>query len=271
MESCCTCAKLLSAVPRYDAAAAFEEKKPLPEDRRLGCCGRVDNARFSAYCPYCQISERGSSSSVLPPNLKDPPSYTSSIATKPREPPPPPYTASADDPPQPSPSAPEPKAQNPPSPPPRSEDTLHFLQLPDDTVASLSLRYGVSAAALRRANRLHSDHLLAGRRTVVIPGGGASLSPRPVEGEAGERRARALRRWMVRCKVADYDVALLYLGQAAYDLEAAVAAYLADEAWEREHPLEGEAARRGKEKKKKKGEERKEGGFGGRLGTFVRR
>lgn len=52
---------------------------------------------------------------------------------------------------------------------------------------------------------------------------------------------------MVRCKVADYDVGLLYLAQASYDLEAAVEAYLADEAWERAHPLE--AARRGKKNK----------------------
>ena len=34
-----------------------------------------------------------------------------------------------------------------------------------------------------------------------------------------------------------YDVALLYLEQADYDLDAAVGAYLADEKWEREHPM----------------------------------
>ena len=49
---------------------------------------------------------------------------------------------------------------------------------------------------------------------------------------------------MLRCRVPDYDVALLYLGQAAGDLDAAVAAYRADEEWERAHPLE--ARRRGK-------------------------
>lgn len=130
------------------------------------------------------------------------------------------------------------------------------MHQPHDTIASLSLRYNVPASAIRRANRLHSDHLLAGRRTIVIPGThykGPGLSPRPVEGEEEERKARALRRWMVRCKVADYDVGLLYLAQAGYDLEAAVEAYLADEAWERAHPLE--AARRGKKKKGR--------GFGG--------
>ena len=36
-----------------------------------------------------------------------------------------------------------------------------------------------------------------------------------------------------------YDVALLYLQQADYDLDHAVEAYLEDEKWEKEHPMEG--------------------------------
>lgn len=35
-----------------------------------------------------------------------------------------------------------------------------------------------------------------------------------------------------------YDVALLYLKQAEWDLEMAIAAYREDEQWERDHPLE---------------------------------
>lgn len=34
-----------------------------------------------------------------------------------------------------------------------------------------------------------------------------------------------------------YDVALLYLEQAGYDLDVAVNTYLMDELWEKEHPL----------------------------------
>lgn len=34
-----------------------------------------------------------------------------------------------------------------------------------------------------------------------------------------------------------YDVALLYLEQAGYDLDAAVNTYLMDELWEKEHPF----------------------------------
>ena len=36
-----------------------------------------------------------------------------------------------------------------------------------------------------------------------------------------------------------YDMALLYLQQANYDLDRAVEVYLEDEKWEKEHPIEG--------------------------------
>lgn len=35
-----------------------------------------------------------------------------------------------------------------------------------------------------------------------------------------------------------YDIALLYLKQADYDLDAAIEAYKDDERWEKEHPLQ---------------------------------
>ena len=84
---------------------------------------------------------------------------------------------------------------------------LHFLDPTRDTISSLSLRYGVPHEALRRTNGLFADHLLAARRTLLIPGeyykGGVSLSPRPVEGEEEEIRKAKVRRWMVACKVAE--------------------------------------------------------------------
>lgn len=125
------------------------------------------------------------------------------------------------------------------------EDTLHFLNHNHDTITSLALRYGVPAAALRRANNINSDHLLLGRRTVIIPGefykGGVSLSPRPIEGEEEELRKGKIRRFMVSCKVSEYDLAVLYLEQHGYDLDAATEAYVADEEWEAAHPAEGSA------------------------------
>ncbi|KAI1502255.1 hypothetical protein F5X99DRAFT_163307 [Biscogniauxia marginata] len=239
IESCCTCATLLSAVPRYN-----DFEKSLPHDRWLECCPRVicgkcihSNPRFKTYCPYCQISL---TDSTLPPGLKDPPSYTSSVGsssskTLSLEPaaPPPPYTPSAH-----QPTDPSEKSAAPEEP---TEDTLHFLNHSHDTVTSLSLRYGVPTHVLRRSNNITSDHLILGRRTVVIPGshykGGVSLSPRPIEGEEEEARKSKIRRWMVACKVHEYDVAVLYLEQAGYDLELAMQAYFADEEWERTHPV----------------------------------
>lgn len=125
------------------------------------------------------------------------------------------------------------------------DDVLHFLNHDVDSVTSLSFRYGVPAAALRRANNLTSDHLLWGRRTICIPSkyykGGLSLSPRPVDGEEEETRKNKIRRFMTACKVSDYDVAVLYLEQSHYDLGVSVEAYRGDEAWEREHPRHGSA------------------------------
>ncbi|KAK0711178.1 hypothetical protein B0H67DRAFT_277963 [Lasiosphaeris hirsuta] len=255
---CCTCATLLSAVPRVT-----ESEKPLPDDRTLECCARVicgdcihKNYRFRFYCPYCQISSSTSppSTSVLPQGLRDPPSYNAVTASPAASPPSyeqhRPTTIATPAPKAPSPprtidpekAALEDAAASSRSPSPPAEDTLHFLNHEHDTVTSLSLRYGVPAAALRRANNLGSDHLLQGRRTVLIPGHyykrGVSLSPRPIEGEEEEARKAKIRRWMVTCKVADYEVAVFYLEQAGYDFYDAVDAYFADEQWERENPLD---------------------------------
>lgn len=86
-----------------------------------------------------------------------------------------------------------------------AEDVLHFLNPSQDTLLSLSLRYGVPQDALRRKNGLFADHLLAARRTILIPGefykGGVSLSPEPMESEEEEIRKAKVRRFQVACKV----------------------------------------------------------------------
>ncbi|KAK3952718.1 hypothetical protein QBC32DRAFT_340623, partial [Pseudoneurospora amorphoporcata] len=79
LDACCTCATLLSSVPRFIP----ETEKPLPDDRRLSCCGRVicgnctyNNPRFRSYCLYCQTPSPSSSSSSssypTPPNPRGP-------------------------------------------------------------------------------------------------------------------------------------------------------------------------------------------------------
>lgn len=64
---------------------------------------------------------------------------------------------------------------------------------------------------------------------------GISLSPRPVEGEDAELRKDKIRRFMVFCKVSDYDVALLYLELSDWDLSAAIESCTEDDACE-DHP-----------------------------------
>jgi hypothetical protein len=180
------------------------------------------NPRFATYCkkytlamkrtpltfsgPFCQVSV---TPSPLPQGLRDPPTYTppsssSNPSSLPLDPPAysdelPSYSSLAN--PQ---TPPLEKSSN--SQP--AEDVLHFLDHEHDSMTSLSFRYGVPKAVLRRANNITSDHLLLGRRTVVIPAeyykGGVSLSPRPVEGEEEERRKGIVRRWMVACKVSEY-------------------------------------------------------------------
>ncbi|KAI0871890.1 hypothetical protein GGS24DRAFT_39516 [Hypoxylon argillaceum] len=236
--SCCTCATLLTQVPRLS-----ESEKAFPQDRWLGCCPRAicgrciyDNPRFNSYCPYCQISNIDN---ILPPGLKDPPSYAASTASRAVfHSSPPPYTPTPTD--QKLPASLDEKSS--PQDDEPVEDVLHFLNHAHDSINSLSLQYGVPASALRWANNIASDHLIAGRRTVIIPGqyykGGVSLSPRPIEGEEEEKRKAKIRRWMVACKVHEYDVALFYLEQAGYDLQIATEEYFADEEWERTHPAE---------------------------------
>ncbi|CBX99696.1 hypothetical protein IAQ61_005052 [Plenodomus lingam] len=258
-EACCTCAALLSSIP-----PTYDEKieKPSQFERRLDCCGRAicarcltDNPRFNDYCPFCQIA---TGPSALPPQgLREPPTYS------------PPDERDGDDelPPYSAHDGLKPPSEKSKSKMDNGPDVLHFVDQNNDSITSLSLRYGVPADALRRTNNLYADHLLAARRTVLIPGefykGGVSLSPRPLEGEEEEIKKTKLRKFMVRCKVAEYDVALLYLEQTEYQLEHAVTSYKADEEWEKEHSLE--AAKKGKSKASQSTGRRK-WGFGGLTG-----
>lgn len=196
-EACCTCTDLLSSTP-----PTYDEKteKPAIYERRLECCNRAicarcitDNPRFAIYCPFCQIS---TAPSTLPQGLRDPPPYAPAKAVSDVDDRPPPYSNGK------SLQAPPEKSSEP------APDVLHFVDPDHDTVQSLSLRYGVPANALRRTNGLFADHLIAARRTVLIPGdyykGGVSLSPRPIEGEEEELRKTKIRKWMVACKVSEY-------------------------------------------------------------------
>jgi len=144
--------------------------------------------------------------------------------------------------------------------PPQEGYIVHRLRHshPRDTIASLSLRYGIYPTILRLHNKLPSDadQLLAARQTLLIPVAYCSKLPSQTEGdrkdgeveedEAERKRKVLIRRWMVACKEPDYDVATVYLEGCGWDLQEAVEAYWADWEWERENPLEkGKSGRKG--------------------------
>lgn len=232
-----------------DILPPVDEKteKPAVHDRLLACCGRTicsnclyRNTRFQTYCPFCQISIEPS---PLRQGLNDPPPYTPNSREV--------WGQSSDE------ELPAYSTLNSLQTPPEEksketphEDVLHFLDHTQDTLYSLSLRYGVPIDALRKANNITSGHLLLARRTALIPGeyykAGVSLNPRPIEGEEEEIRKSKVRKWMVACKVSEYDVALLYLQEAEYNLEQAIDTYRDDELWEKEHPIEASAKGKGK-------------------------
>ncbi|KAI9732833.1 MAG: hypothetical protein M1834_003771 [Cirrosporium novae-zelandiae] len=271
-EACCTCATLLAGI-----SPAFDEKseKPLPGYRRLDCCQRIicwqcitANPRFGQYCPFCQIPI---TPTPLPQGLRDPPAYSPSHTPPAILTPelsnecPPSYTP--DDrfsPPSFTKDASSTASDTAP-------DVLHFLDPSTDSILSLSLLYNVPALALRRYNNIYSDHLLAARRTLLIPGeyykGGVSLSPRPVEGEEEEGRKTKIRRLMVACKIPEYDVAVLYLEQSGYRFDKALEAFKEDEKWEREHSIDDLTSWKGKGRAKKSWRKRfgAEGGLTGQL------
>ncbi|KZF23645.1 hypothetical protein L228DRAFT_260432 [Xylona heveae TC161] len=246
-EACCTCATVLSPSRPFDK----NTEKHYSRDRRLSCCGRVicsdcvyNNTRFATYCPFCQIS---TTPTPLPQGgLRDPPAYSPPAESHQGYDELPTYSSLNSE-------EVHFGGKNAALTARSSEDVLHFVDPEHDSIASLSLRYGVPQHALRRSNGLFADHLLAARRTILIPGefykGGVSLSPRPLEGEEEETRKGKIRRLMIACKITDYDIAVLYLKQSNYDLDAAANAFKADEDWERDHPITGVNAK-GKSKQK---------------------
>ncbi|WPJ63068.1 hypothetical protein SMAC4_13617 [Sordaria macrospora] len=286
-DACCTCATLLSSVPRF----VPDTEKPLPDDRRLSCCGRVicgnciyNNPRFSSYCPYCQTPSSSSSASYpigTSPNprgpkyrsapshhhrseteqsIKDddddtlPPPYPGPTAfNNPLPPPsssPPPYSTIPSTTTAPTTTPQDPKTEEDHKTPPEKKipDTIHHLS-PTDTLPSLSLRYSIPLPALLSYNNLplfslstsssplHSSSsallFARGHRTILIPGeynpSGVSLSPHPVESAEETEKKKKIRKWMMSTKVADYDVAVLYLEGNGWDTEKAVEALKDDE------------------------------------------
>lgn len=114
-----------------------------------------------------------------------------------------------------------------------AKDVLHFVR-PKDTITSLSLLYRVPPAIIRSCNRLFSDHLLLARQAIIIPGThycGPSLSATPVGGEAEETRKSKLKRFQIRTKCVNFEMAEFYLDDAGWDERKAEEKWWLDERW----------------------------------------
>lgn len=119
------------------------------------------------------------------------------------------------------------------------EDVIHHLS-PEDSFQSISLAYKVPTHILKAHNSIHSDHLLSARRKISVPAThyqGPSLSPDPLDDPEEQERKSKIRRLMVKCKVAEYKVALIYLEEASWDLNKAEAKVEEDDRWEIDHPM----------------------------------
>lgn len=135
--------------------------------------------------------------------------------------------------------------ERPPTPPYHpGEDVVHYLAS-EDSFQSISLVYGVPAHILKAHNGIHSDNLLSARRKIKIPAShyqGPSLSPNPLENPEEQEKKSKIRRLMVKCKVAEYKLAVMYLEDADWNFETAEAKINEDDRWERAHPLSGQGS-----------------------------
>ncbi len=244
-EACCTCTRLIPSLSHLIIYDIGTEKPRTIYDRRLPCCGRIicaaciqNNPRFATYCPFCQISQ--GSSSLPKDGLREPPSYKDDDAKKAeavekelgqaekyqreRKGEPPGYE--------------EAEAQS--KEDGKGQDIVHHLHHPRDTIQSLSIQYGVPPAVLRRQNKLTDGNFLLARHTILIPSShynGPSLSDTPQADPEEDERRKKIRRFMVQCKVSEYEVAKMYLEHLDWEMEKAVEGWNEDEEWERLHPL----------------------------------
>ncbi|KAL7268335.1 hypothetical protein RUND412_009045 [Rhizina undulata] len=235
---CCICTEELGSLEGKTV-----ERQRL-QNSMLECCGRVvcgecieRNPRFAEYCPFCQTSDSGPIT-ILPPSYEsiDPCPSTTAAPTNSSNSLPPSYTNSS--------SSCSSTFSN------STPGVLHYLH-PTDTLTSLSLTYHVPKEVLKATNRLFNDHLLLARRTILIPSShyrGGSLSSAPVEGEKEASRKAGIKRFQVRTKCTEYEIARFYFERAGGDEDYAVKCWEEDGKWEMENPMG-----RGKGKAKVKG------------------
>mmetsp|Transcript_2435 Transcript_2435/g.6128 ORF Transcript_2435/g.6128 Transcript_2435/m.6128 type:complete len:261 (+) Transcript_2435:135-917(+) len=112
------------------------------------------------------------------------------------------------------------------------EDWIEVRVTRSDTVSSLAVKYGTNPVMLRLVNKLSSDMMLMSRRSVLVPPDRSVAPPPPMtEDELRDQAVRRLRKRMGGA--GSLEEARFYLDAAGGDLDAALADYEADRAWER--------------------------------------
>ncbi|KAK6506108.1 hypothetical protein TWF506_011029 [Arthrobotrys conoides] len=245
--ACSTCQTLLHKIS-LSRAQELNEKQPSLDEKntekpvsphrhyKSECCGRYvcficisKNPRFITYCPFCPIKRPQINQETDAGIELEPPSYTLNNIP----PSPPPYST------------------DPVETINSSESLIHYL-LPNDSVTSISFQYSIPSHVIRSHNRLYSDTLLAGRNYILIPRNrysGLSLSPNPVQSE----EENVLKRFQIRTKCVEYDIAKVYLDEAGWDLEKAIEKWAADELWEASNGDMSSKVRAGKARSSKTG------------------
>eukprot|EP00727_Mastigamoeba_balamuthi_P003238 m51a1_g12911 hypothetical protein (159) ;mRNA; r:2692-3168 len=107
---------------------------------------------------------------------------------------------------------------------------------PGDTLQGVSVRHGVSVAAIKRLNRIVFDDEVAARSVLYLPDTAqgpdsckkAEVPPESDEHKAGRARAALVSAFRCRCPRASAEEARSYLALATWDLDEAVAAYRAE-------------------------------------------
>ncbi|KAI3657129.1 hypothetical protein MP638_003952 [Amoeboaphelidium occidentale] len=98
-----------------------------------------------------------------------------------------------------------------------------------DTVAGVALKYGVSVYSVKHANKLHHDFVIPRNYLFIVD---PKKDPGVVLPDPLAEQGAMISQFMQRAKCVDRQVALVYLDECKWDVDAAVKKYQADDLWE---------------------------------------
>lgn len=108
---------------------------------------------------------------------------------------------------------------------------MHYVRK-DDSVHSVALKYQIPMEDVRKCNHLFSDHLLQGRNVIWIPNYAGPIKSNP---DIEDERKSLLKRFQIKTKCVDYQIALAYMSANDFHVDKASVRYAGDVAWEKAH------------------------------------